>query len=193
MVEIIHHVEINFFFFSVEIFKIKTCQSRLCRVKIFVEIVEICRVAVEICRDAVEICREILTRKYKNPCTSRSRSRQTVEKRQNFQISTNFSISIETNFWKPSRLSITLRLILFWRRDRESRSRPRRDRSRVSIETTSRQIETPMLRKKPFLSITKQVWLGGCECPLAPPPWLRYWISTVKWKDGISMETMNKN
>jgi hypothetical protein len=29
-----------------------------------------------------------------------------------------------------------------------------------------------LIRKKsknPFLSSTKQVWLGGCECPLAPP------------------------
>jgi hypothetical protein len=116
------------FFFSVEIFKIEIFQSRLWRVEIFVEIVEtrrdcqdlsrhveifeICRDAVEICRDAVEICREISTlsrpkvstdweistRKYKNPRTSRSRSRQTVEKRRKFQISTNFSISIET-FW----------------------------------------------------------------------------------------------
>ncbi len=41
---------------------------------------------------------EIPTRKYKNPRTSRLRSRQTVEKRQNFQILTNFSILIET-FW----------------------------------------------------------------------------------------------
>ena len=36
-------VEINFYFISVEIFKIETFQSRLCRVKIFVEIVEICQ------------------------------------------------------------------------------------------------------------------------------------------------------
>ncbi len=37
---------------------------------------------------------------------------------------------VKTNFWKLSRLSITSRLILFGRRDRESRSRPRRDNSR---------------------------------------------------------------
>jgi hypothetical protein len=94
---------------------------------------------------------EISTRKYKNPCTSWSRSRQTVEKRQNFQISTKFSISIEI-FWSGR-----------WCRDEieisRSRSRylDRRDllfdavethslttsRLRVSIETTSRQIETP--------------------------------------------------
>ena len=143
----------------VEIFKIETFQSRLCRVKIFVEIVEthwdcrdlsrfvkICRDAVEICRDAVEICQEISTRKYKNPCTSQSRSRQTVEKHRNFQISTKFSISIEifwsgrwcrdeieiveTYFLTLSRFSQLSRLTLWRRRDRESRSRPRRDKSR---------------------------------------------------------------
>jgi hypothetical protein len=36
-------VEINFFFFSVKIFNIETFQLRLCRVEIFVEIVEICQ------------------------------------------------------------------------------------------------------------------------------------------------------
>ncbi len=107
---------------------------------------------------------EILTIKYKNPRTSRSRSRQTVKKRQNFQISTNFSISIET-FWSGR-----------WCRDdvekSQSRSRylVRRDLlfdpvkifstvethslttsiSRVSIKTTSRQIETPKAIWKPF-------------------------------------------
>jgi hypothetical protein len=30
------------------------------------------------------------------------------------------------------------------------------------------------LVKNPFLSSTKPYWLGGCECPLAPP-WLRFW------------------
>jgi hypothetical protein len=55
-VEIFSTVEIDFYFISVEIFQIETFQSRLCRVKIFVEIVEIYRDAVKICRDAVEIC-----------------------------------------------------------------------------------------------------------------------------------------
>ncbi len=50
-------------------------------------------------------------------------------KSRNLDLDRDFSI-VETNFWKPSRLSITSRLILFWRRDRESRSRPRRDKSR---------------------------------------------------------------
>ncbi len=107
------------FFFSVEIFKIEIFQSRLWRVEIFVEIVEICRDTSRFsrfvetqsrfveksrhCREISTLSRpkvstdwEISTRKYKNPRTSRSRSRQTVEKRRKFQISTNFSISIET-------------------------------------------------------------------------------------------------
>jgi hypothetical protein len=168
------------FFFSVKIFKIETFQLRLWCIEIFVEIVEICRDALRLSR-FVETqsrfvekswhCRGLLslkimksldglrvsTRKYKNPRTSRSRSRQTVEKRRNFQISMNFSISIET-FWSGH-----------WCRDKikKSQSRPRfldcQDAlfdaveifstvethslmmSRLSIETTSRQIETPML------------------------------------------------
>ncbi len=58
---------------------------------------------------------EISTRKYKNPRTSRSRSRQTIKKHWNFQISTNFAISIET-FWSGH-----------WCRDKieKSRSWPR--------------------------------------------------------------------
>ncbi len=109
-VQIFSTVEIDFYFISVEIFKIETFQSRLCRVEIFVEIVEThrdCRDLsrlsrfVEICRDLLRCSRDLsrnLDEKIQNPCTSRSRSRQTVEKRQDFQISTNFSISIET-FW----------------------------------------------------------------------------------------------
>ena len=50
-------------------------------------------------------------------------------KSRNLDLDRDFSI-VETNFWKPSRLSIMARLILFWRWDRESRSRPRRDKSR---------------------------------------------------------------
>ncbi len=100
---------------------------------------------------------EISTWKYKNPRTSRSR--QTVEKRQNFQILTNFSISIKT-FWSGH---------WCWDKIEKSRSWPRfldcqdalfdadeifltvkthsltTPRSRLSIETNSRQIETPML------------------------------------------------
>jgi hypothetical protein len=49
-----------------------------------------------------------------------------------------FLISIKNNFLKLSRFSQPLRLTFFWCRDRESLSR-------VSIETTSRQIETPRL------------------------------------------------
>ncbi len=86
---------------------------------------------------------EISTRKYKNPRTSQSRSRQTVKKRQNFQISMKFSIlikifwsghwcrdKIETYFLTLSRFSWLSRLTLWQLRDRESRLRPRRDKSR---------------------------------------------------------------
>jgi len=78
---------------------------------------------------------EISTWKYKNPRTSQSRSRQTVKKRQNFQISTNFLISIETFWsgrwcrdeieksWSRSRFSRLSRLTLWRRRDK---SRPPR-------------------------------------------------------------------
>ncbi len=115
-----------------------------------VEIFEICRDTVEICRDAVEICWEISTLsrpkvstdweistwKCKNPRTSRSRSRQTVKKRQKFQTKSRFldldrDISIvETNFLKLLRFSRPSRLTFFRCRDRESRSRPRRDKLR---------------------------------------------------------------
>ena len=43
VVKIFSTVEINFYFFSVEIFKIETFQSRLGCVEIFIEIVEINR------------------------------------------------------------------------------------------------------------------------------------------------------
>ncbi len=158
------------FFFSVEIFKIETFQSRLWRVKIFVEIVKTRRDCRDLSRNLniveafwvwkwwkVSTDWEILTRKYKNPRTSWSRSRQTVEKCQNFQISMNFLISIET-FWSGH---------WCWDEIEKSLSRPRfldcRDalfdaveifstvethslttsRSKLSIETTSRQIDTP--------------------------------------------------
>ncbi len=88
---------------------------------------------------------EILTRKYKNPRTSRLRSRQTVEKRQNFQISTNFSILIET-FWsgrwcrneiEKSRDLLFDAVEIFSTVETHSLTTSR------SRETTSRQIETP--------------------------------------------------
>ncbi len=50
-------------------------------------------------------------------------------KSRNLDLDRDFSI-VETNFLKLSRFSRPSRLILFWRRDRESRSRPRRDKSR---------------------------------------------------------------
>ncbi len=164
-VEIIHFVEINFFFFSVEIFKIETFQSRLfsrdfvasrflSRLSRHIEIDEICRD----CRD----CRDLSRRSRDLSRCSRDLSRnfdKKIQKSMHFSIETNcretpkfsdldefldldrdFSI-VETNFWKPSRLSITSRLILFWHRDRESPSRPRRDKSRP-----------PRLPKRHFLN-----------------------------------------
>ena len=163
-VEIIHHVEIDFYFISVEIFKIEIFWSRFIFVEIFIKIVEKnrdCRDKsrqIEIIvrnRDFVEKNRdfflysrsrlygdqEILEKYAKiteiSICLEKSRSRlkNTVladlieTKSRNLDLDLDFSIA-ETNFWKPSRLSITTRLILFWRRDRESRSRPRRDKSR---------------------------------------------------------------
>jgi hypothetical protein len=157
-VETFSTIKIDFYFISVEIFKIETFQLRLCRVKIFVEIVETHRDCQNLLRCSRDLSRN-LNEKIQNPCTSWSRSRQTVKKRQNFQISTNFSILIET-FWSGH-----------WCRDKikKSQSRPRfldcqdalfdavkifltvethsltTSRSRLSIETRSRQIKTPML------------------------------------------------
>ncbi len=107
------------FFFSVEIFKIETFQSRLGCVEIFIETVKI----FEICRDfqdllrLFEIYRDISTlsrlfevlhhqkssqieksqsRNRIKLTNSRSRLRQTVEICQKCHVSTYFSISIET-------------------------------------------------------------------------------------------------
>ena len=153
-VKIIHHVEINFFFFSVEIFKIETFQSRLCRVKIFVKI--------------VEICRDLLRHRRDLSRCSRDLSRNLDKK---IQKSMHFSIEIETNCWETPKFSdldefLDLDWDFLWtlmlRRNQEfsisieiSRLRLTflkcRDkffemlRSRVLIKTTSRQIETPRL------------------------------------------------
>ena len=111
-VENIHHVEINFFFFSVKIFKIKTFQSRLgC-----VEINRDCRDFQDLSR-LFEIYRDISTlsrlfevhqgkksrqieksrsRNVIKLTNSRSRLRQTVEICQKCHLSTDFSVSIET-------------------------------------------------------------------------------------------------
>ncbi len=102
-VKIFSTVEANFFFVSVKIVKFETFQSRLCHVHIFVEIVKIFKIKyfqLRLCHVDIKVSTdwEISTRKCKNPLTSRSRSRQTVKKCRNFQISTNFLISIET-FW----------------------------------------------------------------------------------------------
>ena len=109
------------FFFVVEIFKIETfsrdfVESRfLSRLSRRIEIVKICQEAlrfVKICQDTLRFVKkswhywvwkwwkvltnwEILTRKCKNPCTSRLTLRHTVKKCQNL---INFLISIQ-NFW----------------------------------------------------------------------------------------------
>ncbi len=124
-IENVLSVEINFwnllrlFFFSVEIFKIETFQSRLGCVKIFVETVEInrdCRYfqdllrLFKIYRDISTLSRlfEVLQGKKSwqiekswssnviKLTNSWSRSRQTVKICQKFHVSTDFSISIET-------------------------------------------------------------------------------------------------
>jgi hypothetical protein len=64
-------------------------------------------------------------------CLEKSWSRLTSSRlNQEILISTEIIHHVETNFWKPSRFSQPSRLTLFWRRDRESWSRPRRDKSR---------------------------------------------------------------
>ncbi len=117
--QIFSTVDTNFFFVPVKIFKIKTFQSSLCHVEIFVEIVKLVETNSD-CQNLsrqIKICQDILTlwRHFeyendeksweieksrqdicKNPLTSWSRSRWTVEKWQNFQVPTNFSILIET-------------------------------------------------------------------------------------------------
>ncbi len=154
-VEIIHHVEINFFFsrsrfLKSRLFSRDFVASRfLSRPSRHIEIVKI----VEICRDAVEMqsrfveksrrentksmhfsieieknCRDLSKMSRLDRFLGLDRDFSDVS-RQNRDISI-----VETNFWKPSRLSITSRLTFF-----------SVSRSRVSIETTSRQIETPKL------------------------------------------------
>ncbi len=116
---IILTVETRLFFFSVEIFKIETFQSRLGCVEIFVETVEInwdCRDFQDLLRlfeiywDVSTLSRllEVLQGKKSRQIeksrlrnvikltNSRSRSRQTVKICQKFHVSTDFSISIET-------------------------------------------------------------------------------------------------
>jgi hypothetical protein len=89
---------------------------------------------------------EISMRKCKNPPTSWSRLRQTVEKRQNFQISMNFSIWIET-FWSGPwcRDAFFENVEIFSTVETNSLMM---SRSRLSIETRLRQIETSRLNKE---------------------------------------------
>ncbi len=126
------------FFILVEIFKIEIFQSRLCRVEIFVEIVETCwdcqdlsrRVEIfEICRDAVEICREILT-------LSRPFESENDEK----------SWQIEKSRWENTKIHALLdrnqdklsRNAKIFRSRRNSWSRSRFSGLDVDVETKSR-------------------------------------------------------
>jgi hypothetical protein len=175
------------FFFSVEIFKIETFQSRLWRVKIFVEIARPVQI-VEICQDASRLsrfvetqsrfvekswhCRGLLSLKMMKSLDGLRNLDEKIQKSTHFSIEIetncrempkfsdldeilnldrdflvwtllsrqNRDISIvETNFLTLSRFSQLSRLTLWQRRDRESRSRPRWDKSRP-----------PCLRKTQF-------------------------------------------
>ena len=81
-VKIFSTVEINFYFISVEIFKIETLQSRLCCVEIFVEIIETHRD----CRDTLRLLRFV-----------EMQSRFVDKSRRENTKSMHFSIEIETN------------------------------------------------------------------------------------------------
>ena len=90
------------------IFKIKAFQLRLFHLNIFVKIVKIVEMNGDLLRN-LDIIKnflvqnlqkvlmdwKILTRKCKNPLTSQLKSRQTVKKCRNFQVSMNFSISFQ--------------------------------------------------------------------------------------------------
>jgi hypothetical protein len=116
-VEIFSTVEIDFYFISVEIFIIETFQSRLCRVEIFVEIVETHRD----CRDLsrllrfVEICRDLSRRSRDLSRCSRDLSRNLDEK---IQKSMHFSIEIETNCQETPKFSdldkFSISIETFW-------------------------------------------------------------------------------
>ncbi len=120
LVQIILTVKTRLFFVSIEIFKIETFELRLGQVEIFIKIVEIywdCQDFWDLSR-LFEIYWDILTllrlffeglqaqkswqieksqsRKVIKLTNSRSRPRQTVKICQKVQISTDFSISIET-------------------------------------------------------------------------------------------------
>jgi hypothetical protein len=89
-VEIFLTVETNFFFVSVKIFKIKTFQSRLCVVEIFVEIDEIVETNQDLSRN-LDIMETFWVWKWQKVLPNWEISTRTMQK------STYFSIEIETN------------------------------------------------------------------------------------------------
>ncbi len=129
------------FFFSVEIFKIMIFQSRLWRVKIFVEIVETrrdCRdlsrrmEIFEICRDAVKICREIstLSRPFESENDEKS-WRIEKSRRENTKIH-----ALQDRDW--DKLSRNAKIFRSWQ---SSRSRSRFFGLDVDVETKSRYLD----------------------------------------------------
>ncbi len=116
-VEIINHVEIDFYFISVEIFKIEIFWSRFIFVEIFIEIVETNRDFRDLSRIfeisrhnrdffktflrlQAQKSRQIEKSRSRTVITltnSRSRSRKTVKICQKCHVSTDFSVSIETS------------------------------------------------------------------------------------------------
>ncbi len=119
-VKIFSTVEINFYFISVEIFKIETFQLRLCCVEIFVEIVE----THQDCRDLLRLSRFV-----------EMQSRFVEKSQRENTKSMHFSIEIETNCRETPKFSdldefLDLdRDFLAWtlmsRLNWESQSRPR--------------------------------------------------------------------
>ncbi len=147
----------TFFFFSVEIYlrryiyRDRQDKSRLSRFLRFVKTFWDLSRLFEIYRDISTLSRlfEVLqdqksrqieksqSRNVIKLTNSRSRSRQTVEICQKCHVSTDFSISIETfetGRWCRDKIETKIlkvsRSTFFHCRDRESRSRPRRDKSR---------------------------------------------------------------
>ncbi len=170
------------FFFSVEIFKIETFQSRLGCVKIFIETVEICRDFQDLLR-LFEIYRDISTlwrlfevlqhqksqqieksrsRNMIKLTNSRSRSRQTVKICQKCHVSTDFEISIET--FETGR----------WCQDKIEISRL----SRPTFFPVSRQIETPRLNKKAINSEMKTVLCIVINCINHLNYLAKFWATT---------------
>ncbi len=89
-VEIVLSVKTKLFFFSVEIFKIETFQSRLWRVEIFVEIVKSCQDALRLSRRSRDLLRPFESE-------NDEKSQRIEKSRWENAKSMHFSIEIETN------------------------------------------------------------------------------------------------